>query len=141
MKHQQGLAWAFVAAFAALHGAAFAQQKTKVDLGKQEYESRCAVCHAVTGKGKGPYTPYLKVPAPDLTVLARNNGGVFPLQRVYDAVEGSGPGHGSREMPIWGRTFAVEAAEYYGDVAYNSDAFVRARILALAEYVNRLQVK
>ena len=141
MNYRHGVAWAFVAIMAVLHGTAGAQSKTKIDLGKQEYESRCAVCHAVTGKGRGPYTPYLKVPAPDLTVLARNNGGVFPLQRVYDAVEGSGPGHGTREMPIWGRTYAIEAAEYYVDVPYDAEAFARARILALAEYVNRLQAK
>lgn len=140
MKLTLMLAWALAAAVAG--GAAQAQaQKSKRDIGKQEYDARCAVCHGATGQGKGPYTPYLKVPAPDLTVLARGNGGIFPLQRVYDVIEGSGAGHGSREMPIWGRAYAVEAAEYYMDVPYDAQAVVRGRVLALAEYLNRLQVK
>lgn len=142
MRKMTMLAGALVAALASASVAAQTQApKGKRDVGKQEYDSRCAVCHGAAGKGKGPYTPYLKVPAPDLTVLARGNGGIFPLQRVYEVIEGSGAGHGSREMPIWGRAYAVEAAEYYVDVPYDAEAIVRAKVLALAEYLNRLQVK
>jgi hypothetical protein len=35
----------------------------------------------------------------------------------------------------------MQAAEYYMEVPYNSEAYVRARILALAEYMNRMQAK
>lgn len=122
-------------------GVAQAQQKPKVDLGKHEFEARCAVCHGASAAGNGPYAPYLKTPAADLTKLAMRNAGVFPLQRVYDVIDGGGAGHGTREMPIWGRAFSREAAEYYMDAPYDSDAFVRARILALAEYINRMQAK
>ncbi|MGA0610810.1 c-type cytochrome [Caldimonas sp. KR1-144] len=126
-----------------LCGAAVAQTqpKGKGDLGKFEYESNCAVCHARGGQGNGPFAPYLKKPAPDLTGLAKRNGGIFPLQRVYEVIEGGGAGHGTREMPIWGRAYSMEAAEYYMDTPYDSEAFVRARVLALAEYLNRLQAK
>jgi hypothetical protein len=73
--------------------------------------------------------------------MARRNGGVFPLAQVFEVIDGAGPGHGSREMPIWGTEYSVRAAEYYMDVPYDSAAFVRARILAVAEYLNRLQAR
>jgi len=44
-------------------------------------------------------------------------------------------------MAIWGRAYNIKAAEYYVDVPYDQEAWVRSRILALAEYLNRLQVK
>lgn len=137
-----GLALA-VALTLALTGLAASAQTagTRVDLGKREFENNCAVCHGRDGKGGGPYVDLLKRSPPDLTLMARSNGGVFPLARAYDAIEGAGPGHGGRDMPIWGQDYSVKAAEYYMDVPYDSAAFVRARILALAEYLNRLQAK
>jgi hypothetical protein len=44
-------------------------------------------------------------------------------------------------MPIWGRDYQVKAAEYYMDVPYDAEAYVRTRILALVDYLNRLQAK
>jgi len=44
-------------------------------------------------------------------------------------------------MPIWGQQYSVKAAEYYIDVPYNQEAYVRGRILSLVEYLNRLQAK
>jgi hypothetical protein len=35
----------------------------------------------------------------------------------------------------------MKAGEYYMDVPYDSEAYVRARILALIDYISRLQVK
>jgi hypothetical protein len=43
-------------------------------------------------------------------------------------------------MPVWGREYRIKDAEYYGEVNYDSTALVRARILTLLEYINRLQV-
>ncbi len=111
------------------------------DTGKREYDSNCAVCHGADAKGLGPYVEWLKKPPGDLTTLARRNGGVFPMARVYDVIEGAGVGHGTRDMPIWGQEYGVKAAEYYGDMPYSHEGYVRARILALAEYMNRLQAK
>jgi len=115
----------------------------KIDFGKREYDSNCAVCHGLAGKGDGPYKPYLTRSPSDLTVLAKQNGGVFPLARVYDVIDGRRdvPGHGTRDMPIWGRTYTLKAAEYYIDVPYDPEAYVRARILALSEYLDRLQAR
>ena len=111
------------------------------DFGKREYESNCAVCHGKEGKGNGPYAGYLTKAATDLTQMAKKNGGVFPLNRAYEVIEGAGPGHGTRDMPVWGQDYRVKAAEYYIDVPYNAEAYVRTRILALAEYLSRLQAK
>lgn len=111
------------------------------DLGKREFENNCAVCHGSDAKGKGVYNSFLKTEAPDLTTLSKRNGGVFPVARTFETIEGAGKGHGTREMPIWGQEYKVRAGEYYVDVPYNPEAFVSGRILALIEHLNRLQVK
>ncbi len=122
-----------------LSAPAWAQQR--VDLGKREFDNNCAVCHGKDGKGGGPFVELLKRAPPDLTTMAKRNGGVFPLARAYEVIEGAGVGHGTRDMPVWGQEYNVKAAEYYVDVPYNPESYVRARILALAEYLNRLQAK
>lgn len=120
-------------------GAALAQPK--FDVGKREFDNNCAACHGRDGKGAGSITDLLKKSPPDLTTLSKRNGGVFPLARVYDVIESAGPGHGTRDMPAWGKAYSMQAADYYLDVPYNSEAYVRARILSLAEYINRTQAK
>ena len=126
-------------ALALISGVTYAQTK-KIDLGQQEYVENCAVCHALSGKGGGPYVEFLRKSPPDLTQMAKTNGGVFPVNRVYETIEGANvPSHGSRDMPIWGMDYRIKAAEYFVDVPYDSEAYVRARILTLLEYINRLQ--
>jgi mono/diheme cytochrome c family protein len=123
---------------------AAAQQK--VDLGKREYDANCAVCHGQKGRGDGPYGPMMgkgEIGAADLTTLAKRNGGVFPFARVHDVIDGTDlvKAHGSREMPIWGEEYKVEGRVLYGAGSSLSELYVRARILALTEYVYRLQAK
>ena len=68
---------------------AFAQQRpatAKFDLGKAEYESKCATCHGVTGKGDGPVASFLNRKASDLTTLAKNNTGVLPVAAILPIV-------------------------------------------------------
>ncbi len=76
------------------------------------YRAYCASCHGKNGKGNGPVAPALKATVPDLTVIAKNNGGIFPVARVRRIITGEGmiASHGSREMPVWGPIFSqVEA--------------------------------
>lgn len=120
----------------------------KVDFGKHEYESNCAICHGLKGKGDGPYADIgmLKVRVTDLTTLSKGNNGVFPFQRVYDVIDGTEElkAHGTRDMPIWGREYTVRMGQIekaYSDVPYDPQAYVRAQILALIDYVSRLQAK
>ncbi|MBI5897999.1 MAG: c-type cytochrome [Rhodocyclales bacterium] len=127
-------------------GLAQAQAAGKSDIGKREYMSNCVVCHGQGGKGDGSYADLLKRPASDLTVLKKNNGGVFPFERVYAQIDGreAVKGHGDRDMPVWGSDYSAskaKAAEYYVDVPYDTEMYVRARILALIDYLNRLQAK
>jgi mono/diheme cytochrome c family protein len=123
----------------------FAQAKT--DFGKREYEFNCAGCHGPTGGGDGPYVRYLTVKVPALTTLAKKNNGVFPVERVYQIIDGRQEvkAHGPRNMPVWGADYLVQAgaASPAGnmDVASDPEVFVRSRIKALVDYLNRLQVK
>ena len=53
-----------------------------IDGGKTEYQSSCAACHGSDAKGGGPVGKALKTAPADLTVLAKNNNGVFPYDLV-----------------------------------------------------------
>ena len=65
---------------------------------------------------------------------------------MYETIEGTQvvKGHGTRQMPIWGQAYSYEAErDFFISRAFPWDAqpFVQARILALTEYLARLQVK
>jgi mono/diheme cytochrome c family protein len=76
--------------------------------GKDLYAAYCASCHGKTGKGDGPAAPALKDPLPDLTTLAKRNGGTYNWAAVEQMISGRGrpvTAHGSVEMPVWGHIF------------------------------------
>lgn len=114
-----------------------------VGMGQAEYMSNCAQCHGVSGEGDGIIAGFLNSRATDLTILQANNGGVFPLQRIYELVDGTAISgiHGSREMPAWGASYSREAPEMLGFdfTDEDRDIFVRGRILALVEYLSTIQ--
>jgi mono/diheme cytochrome c family protein len=116
-----------------------------VDTGKLEYQSSCAICHGEQGKGDGSFNVLLKKKAADLTVLSKNNDGVFPVNRTYEVISGATDvvGHGPRNMPIWGDYYKLQAASELSPSHKETDvrSFVRARILALVEYISTLQAK
>lgn len=116
------------------------------DAGKREYLNRCAVCHGPSGKGDGGALDILKVAPADLTMLSKKNGGIFPFDRVYAVIDGRQmmKGHGTRDMPIWGRELSMEGAkadEYFAGMPYDMEMYVRSRILALIDYLNRIQAR
>jgi mono/diheme cytochrome c family protein len=121
------------------------------DLGKREYESNCAVCHGPAAKGDGPYMKFMAYKGTgrgDLTLIAKRNAGSFPFQRVYEIIDGTQEldAHGPRGMPIWGSDYAHQARDAYRDENYmrapfDPELYTRTRILALTDYLNRLQVK
>jgi mono/diheme cytochrome c family protein len=115
----------------------------RASIGAREYTANCAVCHGAGGKGDGPYTASLTVKVPDLTVLAKNNGGVFPANKVFSLIDGRAEmaGHGPREMPVWGEDYLSQAGREYDDYPINREAFVRGRILALIDHLYQLQAK
>jgi mono/diheme cytochrome c family protein len=123
-----------------LMGGVVYAQAGKPDPGKQECQENCAVCHANNGKGVGSYVDFLRKAPPDLTQLTKTNGAVFPVNRMYQMIEGDNvPSHGSSEMSVWGREYQVNAAQNYIDMPYDPEPYVRAHILTLIEYINRLQ--
>ncbi len=79
-------------------------EQTAAPNGKQMYISYCASCHGVNGKGDGPVAASLKMPPADLTLLSKDNNGVFPDKHIFAVLEnGTGvPSHGTSDMPVWG---------------------------------------
>ena len=96
----------------------------------------CATCHGRLGTGDGPVAAALKSPPPDLTRLARRNGGTFPRERVEAFVTNGRdvptPAHGSSDMPVWGPVFRGLDP---------SDALVKVRIANVVTYIESIQVK
>ncbi len=113
------------------------------DEGKFEYQSSCASCHGQDGKGTGPVRSQLKIAPPDLTVLAKNNNGVFPVRSVYAVIDGRQATlvHGTRDMPIWGNRYIVGQVQKGEYSFYDAQNVVRTRILAIIDYLNRIQEK
>jgi mono/diheme cytochrome c family protein len=95
------------------------------DVGKMEFVSNCASCHGTAGKGDGPASAALRTRPPDLTLLARNNDGVFPTEVLHQIIDGRRTlrAHGNYEMPVWGGTIS------------------REQILAIGDYLRGLQLK
>ena len=58
------------------------------DAGAWYFARFCAACHGERATGDGPMQEVLTVPAPDLTRLATDNGGVFPVARVVRQIDG-----------------------------------------------------
>jgi mono/diheme cytochrome c family protein len=115
-----------------------------LDIGKQEYEANCVVCHGAKGKGDGPFNEFLKVRTPDLTVLSKNNGGLFPVNRVLEVIDGRTnqvKGHGTREMPIWGDVYNARRRRSSTTIRTMPRYLSGLAHLALIDYLNRLQVK
>ncbi len=81
-------------------------------VGQAAWYEHCTVCHGADGRGGGPFVPLLREPPPDLTVLARANGGEFPTAAVRAAVDGRDMplAHGTSDMPLWGQVLR-EAGE------------------------------
>ena len=103
------------------------------DQAKLDYRAFCAACHGTDAKGSGPVSPTLRTPPADLTILARNNNGVFPSDKVYEIIDGrnsSISSHGTREMPVWGYRFGPTSA-------YR----LKNRILAVIDYLKSIQQK
>ena len=94
--------------------------------------------------GDGPVTEFLSgAVVPDLTVLQKNNGGVFPVARVFATIEGSdvASAHGTRDMPIWGRHLSERASNDPDFATADAEGYSQARILALVEYLAGIQAQ
>jgi mono/diheme cytochrome c family protein len=104
--------------------------------GERLYVRYCAVCHAKSGRGDGPFAGLLRTPPADLTTIAARRGGAFPDAEIAQFVDGRlvPLAHGTREMPVWGRWLGTPIAE-----GTEPDEVARGEVLAIVEYLKTLQ--
>jgi mono/diheme cytochrome c family protein len=110
---------------------------TSAASGEEMYKEYCAACHGRAGKGDGPAVAALKVPPPDLTMLAKNNGGKYPADHVEAVLRFgvAGASHGTKEMPIWGPLLGSLGA------IKHDPAMVQMRIFNLSKHIESIQTK
>lgn len=111
-------------------------QPTSAASGHQMYNTYCAVCHGVDGKGNGPAASAMKTQPTDLTVMAKNNGGQFPETHIVTVLQfgTETSAHGTQNMPIWGKAFRSLAKG-----TASPSAQEHQRIANLTEYLKSLQ--
>ena len=109
-------------------------------VGEAAYAAACAVCHGSSGQGGGEFADILTIKPPDLTTISARNDGQFPYLKVFQIVDGRTTlrAHGTSVMPIWGDYFSREVEGSSG--GYGSELLVRARIVALVDYIESLQM-
>jgi mono/diheme cytochrome c family protein len=108
----------------------------EVDAGRELYVQYCSSCHGEAGRGNGPVSAYLKIKVPDLTLLRKNNKGIYPMDEVMSAIDGRRTvrAHGDRKMPVWGEVFRKEAeGRKYAEL----QALLKAKLIA--EYIANIQ--
>jgi mono/diheme cytochrome c family protein len=108
---------------------------TSAASGKEMFTSYCASCHGQDAKGTGPAAAALKAAPADLTVMARQNDGKYPSDKVAAILRGQRNvmPHGDQEMPVWGPVFRQMSG---GD-----EGQVQMRIANLNRYLESLQAK
>jgi mono/diheme cytochrome c family protein len=113
--------------------------------GKLQFRQYCAQCHGMDATGDGPVAPALKKKPANLTLLSKNNGGVFPEDEVRDFISGTktSASHGTREMPIWGYAFLRPSKTGMASMGSGTitQAQVDEKINMLVNYVKSVQVK
>lgn len=111
------------------------QQEIAIDPGYERFIDSCAFCHGTDAKGDGAAATMLSKQPADLTQLAKNNGGKFPLKYVYTTIDGRDmlKSHGMREMPVWGNLWTKSVPPQY------AESYVRARIFEIILYLDSIQ--
>ncbi len=109
--------------------------------GEHDFNMYCASCHGEDARGNGPKAFSLAKKPPDLTTLSQRYG-AFPSDKLARMIDGRDPvpGHGEREMPVWGVWFKAESAQELGG-AEGDEASVQRRVDNLIGYIEGLQVK
>lgn len=118
---------------------AIAADDMQVKVGKEQYMKYCATCHGPSGTGTdGVASRLFTKPPANLTLLAKENGGKFPMMEVIGIVKGDQPiaAHGSREMPVWGQILGRPLKEGM----YGQDS-ADAELLNIGKYLETIQVK
>lgn len=102
------------------------------------FAANCASCHGGDGRGEGPLSENLSPKPTDLTVLARQNGGVFPTARALSYIYGDPEqGHLARVMPQFGGAMADDLVPLEVDGVLTPTPRVLAGLLAYMESIQR----
>ena len=109
-------------------------QKTGAAL---DYATYCAACHGPSGRGNGPAAVGMQPAPADLTVLASQNGGVFPKSRVMGQLVGYTMGRSESHMPVFDALRDGPVVMY--DDGSGQRVATPARLVALADYIQTLQ--
>ena len=106
--------------------------------GRVAYMDHCATCHGVDGEGDGPMAAVLSVPPPDLTVLAAQNDGVFPIDSVLRHMDGREEvlSHGD-PMPLFGLLLDGPSRALVG--ADGSEVVTTEALAGIATWLREIQ--
>jgi hypothetical protein len=106
--------------------------------GKALFIKYCAASHGPDGKGDGVLARLLKDKPKDLTMIAKNNGGTFPTQKVMRFIDGTTDvrAHGNPDMPVWGEVFKEQLV---GSQAQQAE--IRKIIIEITDYIGSIQQK
>ena len=110
----------------------------EADIGRKLYLQYCSACHGSQAKGDGVVSQLMQPKPPDLTQLARKNGGKFPFYEMIRIIDGreTHRAHGDPDMPVWGAFFAAEEG-----AAPDAQVVARGKVVMIADYLERIQQK
>jgi mono/diheme cytochrome c family protein len=113
-------------------------EEEETDIGRKMYLQYCSACHGSQAKGDGVVSHLMQSKPPDLTQLARKNGGKFPFYEMIRVIDGreTHRAHGDPEMPVWGALFAAGEGD-----APDAQIVARGKVVMIADYLERIQQK
>ena len=111
--------------------------------GRVTYRTYCSNCHGKDGKGDGNLAEYLTVMPTDLTQIAIENDGKFPMDEVHKIIDGREPvrGHGGADMPVWGDVFQSTLAQDPVSVGESGEERAQRKIKELVLYLESIQAE
>lgn len=115
------------------------QEQEVIAGGRLLYHKFCASCHGPRAMGDGTLSRSVHPEPANLTKLSANNGGSFPFWHAYRTIDGRHqvPGHGTRDMPVFGIWFRIPDDEVSIETEWADQ--VRGRIWQLLSYLESIQ--
>lgn len=108
-------------------------------VGRRIFNDNCTVCHGRDARGNGPISAEFDRPVPDLTLIARRNGGTFPRADVISTIDGyTRLREGTTIMPGFGAALQ-EGPLVYIDTGDGIATPTPARLVAIADYLRSIQ--
>ena len=117
----------------------WAQEQEVVAGGRLLFHKFCASCHGPRAMGDGTLSLSVNPKPANLTRLSANHGGSFPFWHAYRTIDGRHkvPGHGTRDMPVFGIWFRIPDEEVSIETEWADQ--VRGRIWQLLSYLESIQ--